>query len=112
MKEKLVVEMFKDKIREHYNRTLRIGVQCNCKTSNVFTELKEFSDKIGADYSIVQQLCYDIKEEMYNQFYDKNYRYRTLGNRTLSSKDVVHRNMVKRNNEYSKRIIKRNGGVV
>lgn len=112
MKEKLVVEMFKDKIREHYNRTLRTGVQCNCKATNVFTELKEFSDKIGADYSIVQRLCYGIKEEMYNQFYDKNYRYRTLSNGTLSSKCVVHRNMLKRNNENSKKIIKRNGGMV
>lgn len=112
MKEKLVVEMFKDKIREHYNRTLRTGVQCNCKSINVFSELKEFSDKIGADYSIVQQLCYDIKEEMYNQFYDKNYRWVTLNKGTLSSKDVVHRNMVNRNNAYSKKIIKRNGGMV
>lgn len=112
MKEKLVVAMFKDKIREHYNRTIRTGVQCNCKSINVFSEIKEYSDKVGADYNIVQHLCYAIKEEMYNQFYDKNYRHITLGNRTLSSKCVVHRNMIKRNNECSKKIIKRNGGMV
>ena len=44
MKEKLVVEIFKDKIKEHYNKTIRTGVQCNCKSINVFSEIKEYSD--------------------------------------------------------------------
>ena len=111
MKEKLVVEIFKDKIREHYNRTIRTGVQCNCKSINVFSEIKEYSDKVGADYNIVQQLCYEIKEEMYREHYNK-YNAQTFTKGALDSKRIAHKNMIRRNNAYSKRIIKRNGGVV
>lgn len=111
MKEKLVVEIFKDKIREHYNKTIRTGVLCNCKSINVFSEIKEYSDKVGANYNIVQQLCYNIKEEMYREHYNR-YHAQTFNKGSLDSKRVTHRNMVRRNNAYSKRIIKRNGGVV
>ena len=103
MKEKLVVEIFKDKIREHYNRTIRTGVRCNCKSINVFSEIK--------DYNIVQQLCYDIKEEMYREHYNK-YHAQTFSKGAPDSKRIAHKNMINRNNAYSKRIIKRNGGVV
>ena len=111
MKEKLVVAMFKDKIREHYNRTIRTGVQCNRKSINVFSEIKEYCDKVGADYNIVQRLCYDIKEEMHREYYDK-YHAQTFTKGALDSKRIAHNNMISRNNAYSKRIIKRNGGVV
>ena len=111
MKEKLVVEIFKDKIREHYNKTIRTGVQCNCKSINVFSEIKEYSDKVGADYNIVQQLCYNIKEEMYREHYNR-YHALTFSKGAPDSKRIAHKNMINRNNAYSKRIIKRNGGVV
>lgn len=111
MKEKLVVEIFKDKIREHYNRTIRTGVRCDCKSINVFSEIKEYSDKVGADYNIVQQLCYAIKEEMYREHYDR-YHAQTFSKGTLGSRIIVHRNIVRRNNANSEKIIKRNGGVV
>ena len=111
MKEKLVVEIFKDKIREHYNKTIRTGVQCNCKSINVFSEIKEYCDKVGANYNIVQQLCYDIKEEMYREHYNR-YHAQTFNKGSLDSKRIAHKNMISRINAYSKRIIKRNGGVV
>lgn len=111
MKEKLVVEIFKDKIREHYNRIIRTGVQCNRKSINVFSEIREYSDKVGADYNIVQQLCYEIKEEMHREHYNK-YHAQTFTKGALDSKRIAHNNMICRNNAYSKRIIKRNGGVV
>ena len=111
MKEKLVVAMFKDKIREHYNKTIRTGVQCNCKSINVFSEIKEYCDKIGANYNIVQQLCYDIKDEMRREHYDR-YHAQTINKGTFDSRRIAHKNMIIRNNAYSKKIIKRNGGVV
>lgn len=112
MKEKLVVEMFKDRIREHYNKTLRTGVQCDSKPVNVFTEIREYSYKIGADYNIVQQLCYDIKEEMYREHDNKFYKDTPFPKGTLSGKAIAHRNITRRNNHDSKRIIRRNGGIV
>ena len=87
MKEKLVVAMFKDEIREHYNRTIRTGVQCNCKSINVFSEIKEYCDKIGADYNIVQQLCYDIKDKMHREHYNK-YHAQTINKGNLDSKRI------------------------
>ena len=111
MKEKLVVAIFKDEIREHYNRTIRTGVQCACKSINVFSKIREYSDKVGADYNIVQELCYEIKEEMYREHYNK-YHAQTFSKGALDSKRIAHKNMICRNNAYSKRIIKRNGGVV
>lgn len=112
MKEKLVVEMFKDRIREHYYKTLRTGVQCDSKPSNVFTEIREYSYKVGADYNKVQQLCYKIKEELYREHDNKFFRDMGFPKGTISGKAIAHRNIVRRQNFDSKKIIRRNGGVV
>lgn len=111
MKEKLVVAIFKDEIREHYNRTIRTGVQCACKSINVFSKIREYSDKVGADYNIVQRLCYEIKEEMYREVLSR-YDASTFSKGALDSKRISHKNMINRSNACSKKIIKRNGGVI
>ena len=107
MKEKLVVELFKDRIREHYNKTLRTGVQCDSKPTNIFTEIRAYSNKVGADYNKVQLLCYEIKEKMYREHDDKFYRDMGFPKGTISGKAVAHRNIVRRQNFDSKKIIRR-----
>ena len=66
MKEKLIFEIFKERLEKHYLKTFYARMSEDAKSkNNVYKEMRNYCEKVKADYRKVLILSDNLRKEIY-----------------------------------------------
>ena len=104
-KEELVFEMFKERIGKQYIATLKNGITIGVQ-QNVYIELKDYCQKIGADFSKVQKLLNKYKNQLFIKEKSKSLDHRVEYNLGATAMDLHAKIRKNINNKEQKKVSK------